>query len=165
MFLSRPDRSIPPYSIGAQQGTIVAVHVPPWTSDPEIQALLYRFRSVGKETGNFGTMKIQPTTPNHPRGRYQEITVYVFANHEWASPEVLSRYLALPDPPGPEDRQFQKEFESEVRGGFVLTETQIQGWLGPLGWEQAVMPEFAHHVLFEETRMSGGGAHSSDSES
>ena len=29
MFLSRPDRSIPPYSIGAQEGTLGAVHLPP----------------------------------------------------------------------------------------------------------------------------------------
>ncbi|HEV2172303.1 MAG TPA: hypothetical protein VGR71_01995, partial [Nitrospira sp.] len=33
MYLSRPDRSIPPYSIGSQEGTAVSVHVPGWTSD------------------------------------------------------------------------------------------------------------------------------------
>ena len=31
MYLSRPDRSIPPYSIGSQEDTAVSVHVPAWT--------------------------------------------------------------------------------------------------------------------------------------
>ncbi|MBM4123819.1 MAG: hypothetical protein FJ246_02500, partial [Nitrospira sp.] len=61
MFLSRPDRSIPPYSIGSQKGTTVAVHVPAWTSDTAIEVLIERFRKVGRETRDFGKMKIQPT--------------------------------------------------------------------------------------------------------
>ena len=44
MFLSRPDRTIPPFSIGSQEGTVVAVHVPAWTSDPDIETLIRRFR-------------------------------------------------------------------------------------------------------------------------
>ena len=63
MFLSRPDRSIPPYSIGSQEGTVVAIHLPPWTSDPEIRTLIQRFQKVKKESGDFATMKIRPTTP------------------------------------------------------------------------------------------------------
>lgn len=63
MFLSRPDRSIPPYSIGSQEGTAVAIHVPGWTSDPEIETLIERFRKVGRETHDFGKMKVRPTTP------------------------------------------------------------------------------------------------------
>ena len=38
MFLTRPDRSIPPYSIGSQEGTLVAMHVPPWTTEAGIEA-------------------------------------------------------------------------------------------------------------------------------
>ena len=154
MFLSRPDRSIPPYSIGAQADTIVAVHVPSWTSDPEIQALLYRFRSVGKDTGNFGQMKIQPTTPDDPNNWYRRVTVYIFANHEWTTPEVLHRYLTLGIFVDPEEQQFKREFESAVRGGFVFHQEGMKGWLGPLGWEETVMPDFAHQVLFEETHAS-----------
>ena len=33
MYLSRPDRSIPPYTIGSQEETAVAIHVPDETSD------------------------------------------------------------------------------------------------------------------------------------
>ena len=62
MYLSRPDRSIPPYSIGSQEGTAVSVHVPAWTSDTEIETLIERFHKVGRETRNFGPMKIRPTT-------------------------------------------------------------------------------------------------------
>ena len=61
MYLSRPDRSIPPYSIGSQEGTAVAVHVPAWTSDTETETLIERFRKIGRETRNFGPMKISPT--------------------------------------------------------------------------------------------------------
>ena len=53
MFLSRPDRTIPPYSIGAQEGTTVLIHTPPWTSDPEIRTLLERFRNKAQETRQF----------------------------------------------------------------------------------------------------------------
>ncbi|MEE9172791.1 MAG: hypothetical protein V3U41_07790, partial [candidate division NC10 bacterium] len=37
MVLVRPDRSIPPYSVGSQEGTMVAIHVPSRTSDAEIE--------------------------------------------------------------------------------------------------------------------------------
>ena len=161
MFLSRPDRSIPPYSIGAQAETVVAVHVPSWTSDPEIQTLLQRFRAVGQDTGNFGQMKIQPTTPDDPQGWYQRITIYIFANHEWAMPDVLHRYLTLGVPDNSEEQQFQNEFEAEVRGGFVFHPEGMKGWLGPLGWEKTVMPDFAHQVLFEETRALDVSGHES----
>ena len=63
MYLSRPDRTIPPYSIGAQEGALVALHVPSWTSDPEIESLIKRFGEVGRKTRDFALMKIQPTTP------------------------------------------------------------------------------------------------------
>ncbi len=78
MFLSRPDRSIPPYSIGAQEGSLVAVHVPPYTSDPEIKTLIMRFGDVGRATRDFADMKIRPTTPDDPRGRYQTATNHHF---------------------------------------------------------------------------------------
>ncbi len=73
MFLSRPDRSIPPYSIGSQEGTVVAVHVPGWTSDAAIETLIERFRKVGREarrtrkrkggSGPFSKGKIQLRLP------------------------------------------------------------------------------------------------------
>lgn len=66
MFLTRPDRTIPPYSIGSQAGTAVAVHVPTWTSDTEIETLIYRFQKIAHEGREFGRMKIQPTTNGDP---------------------------------------------------------------------------------------------------
>ncbi len=51
------------------------MHVPPWTSDAEIEALIERFREVGRETRNFGPMKIRPTTPGDPQGRYRRINI------------------------------------------------------------------------------------------
>src|SRR5207244_12165713 len=48
MILTAPDRSIPPYSVMAQQGEIVTVNVPPSTTDPDIEALLVRFHTVGQ---------------------------------------------------------------------------------------------------------------------
>src|SRR6478736_4391330 len=79
MYLSRPDRSIPPYSIGSQEETAVAIHVPYWTSDGEIETLIERFRKVGHETRNFGTMKVRPTTPDDPNGRYRRLIIYIFS--------------------------------------------------------------------------------------
>lgn len=132
MYLSRPDRSIPPYSIGSQEGAAVAVHVPPWTSDPEIETLIRRFRKVAHETRNFGAMKIQPTTPNDPKGRYQAITLYIFPHDAWAEPQMLHRYLAAADSTEPAELDFRKSFENAMRGYYSLRGDQEEGRIGPL---------------------------------
>lgn len=126
MYLSRPDRSIPPYSIGSQEGTAVAVHVPPWTSDTEIETLIERFRKVGHESRNFGPMKIRPTTPDDPRGRYRRITIYVFTHDAWAEPDILHKFLTG------EDREVREGFRRALRGFYRLTETEEEGRIGPL---------------------------------
>ncbi|HEU4684181.1 MAG TPA: hypothetical protein VFS39_06745 [Nitrospira sp.] len=126
MYLSRPDRSIPPYSIGSQEGTAVAVHVPPWTSDGEIETLIERFRKVGRETRNFGPMKIRPTTPDDPNGRYRRITIYIFTHDAWAEAPILHKYLTG------EDRDTRDGFRRALRGLYRLTETEEEGRIGPL---------------------------------
>jgi len=130
MCLTRPDRSIPPYSVGSQEGTTVAVHVPPWTSDTEIAALLRRFQKVAREGRDFGRMKIQPTTPGDPAGRYRRMTVYVFADDRWAEPEVLHRYLAAAGSRDPAELAFREEFEKTVRGYYRLEDVEEEGRLG-----------------------------------
>lgn len=130
MYLSRPDRSIPPYSIGSQEGTVVAVHVPAWTSDPEIETLIRRFRKVGRETRDFGSLKIRPTTPHDPSNLYQRMTMYIFSDHNWTKPEMLHRYLT-PDSDGSED-VFKRDFELTARGGYRLDQSEEMGWLGPI---------------------------------
>ena len=148
MFLSRPDRSIPPYSIGAQEGTFVSIHTPPWTSDPEIRTLLERFRMVAQKTRNFAPMKIRPTTPDNPNGRYQIITVFIFSDHEWAEPEKLLRYLTESD--DEEKKLFKKTFESTVRGGFYLDLEKVIGWLGPVGGQRIGQTNSTVDYLFQE---------------
>ena len=126
MFLTRPDRSIPPYSIGSQQGTVVATHVPSWTSDGEIETLIRRFRKVGRETRDFGPMKIQPTTPADPNGNYRRITIHVFAEPHWTEPEVLTRYLAG------QDAELVEGFRNAVRATYRLEGVIEEGRIGPL---------------------------------
>lgn len=126
MFLSRPDRSIPPYSIGSQERSIVAVHVPSWTSDMEIETLIERFRKVAAETRNFGSMKIQPTTADDPRGRYQHIAIYIFTDEGWTEPEVLHKYVTGEDP------AVRDGFEGSVRGFYRLDEQEEEGRIGPV---------------------------------
>ena len=145
MYLSRPDRSIPPYSIGAQEGTVVAVHVPAWTSDPEIETLIRRFRKVGRETRDFGPLKIQPTTPDDPSNPYQRMTIYIFSDHNWTKPEMLHRYLT-PDTGGMED-VFKRDFELTARGGYRLDESGETGWLGPIDKQGTALP--STQVLFQ----------------
>jgi hypothetical protein len=135
MFLSRPDRSIPPYSIGSQEGTVVAIHLPPWTSDPEIRTLIQRFQKVKKEAGDFAVMKIRPTTSHDPHGRYQRMTIYFFSDHSWTDQEVLNHYLtASEENPGDED--FIKAFESAARGGYQFDDEGERGWIGPISGKQ-----------------------------
>ena len=152
MFLSRPDRSIPPFSIGAQQGTIVAIHVPSWTSDPEIESLIRRFRKVGEDYQDFRVMKIKPTTPTDPNGFYQEMTVYVFSDPTWTEPEVLAQYLRMEKTQ--EEQIKAKEFRAVARGGFVYKKGIKTGWLGPIPSTSEKSKEHNMQLLFNEA--SGG---------
>ena len=126
MYLSRPDRSIPPYSIGSQEGTAVSVHVPAWTSDTEIETLIERFRKIGRETRDFGHMKIRPTTPDDSQGRYQRITIYIFTHNAWAEAPILHQYLIG------EDREVRDGFRRAMRDFYQLTESEEEGRIGPL---------------------------------
>ncbi len=142
MFLTRPDRSIPPFSIGAQEGIAVAVHVPPWTSDPAIESLIYRFRKVGRDMRNFGSMKIQPTTPGDPGGPYRRIVIYVFSHDAWTEPDTVHRYLSA-------DPAVRVSFEKAVRGFYRLEDSTEEGRIGPLlgGKESTATAAYAR-VLF-----------------
>ncbi len=130
MFLTRPDRTIPPYSIGSQEGTAVAVHVPAWASDTEIETLIHRFQKVAHEGREFGRMKIRPTTDRDPAGRYQRITIYVFANDHWTEAEILHRYLVAEASRDPTEQAFRAEFEKTVRGYYRLDGMAEEGRIG-----------------------------------
>ena len=156
MFLSRPDRTIPPFSIGGQEGTVVAVHVPAWTSDPEITTLIHRFRKVGRSDHDFRSMKVRPTTPDDPATLYREVVLYVFSDPQWAQPETLHRYLATRAPAetrngvDAEEEAFRQEFQRSARAGFIYTQGQTKGWLGPIP-----DPSIAEHrqniqILFDD---------------
>jgi hypothetical protein len=148
MFLTRPDRSIPPYSIGSQEGTAVAVHVPAWTSDGGIETLIERFRKVGREARDFGRMKIQPTTPGDPVGPYRRITIYVFTHDSWAEPETLRRYLqARGGTAG--DQALREGFEKAIRGYYRLDEAEEEGRIGPLlsGGDSAATAAYSRRLF------------------
>jgi hypothetical protein len=130
MYLTRPDRSIPPYSVGSQEGRAVAVHVPSWTSDTEIETLIRRFQKVAREGRDFGAMKIRPTTEDDPAGRYQRITIYIFANADWAEPTMLHRYLSSGSSGEAAEQAFKAEFEKSVRGYYRLDGPIEEGRIG-----------------------------------
>ena len=123
MFLTRPDRSIPPYSVGSQEETAVAIHVPDETSDDEIETLIERFRKVGREGRKFEPMKINPTTPDNPGDHYRRITIYIFSDNTWTEPVTLHKYLIGEDRGG---------FQRSLRGLYQLTELEEEGRIGPL---------------------------------
>jgi len=125
MILTAPDRSIPPYSVMAQDGESVTVNVPPRTSDPEIEALLVRFQAVGHgNRDGFARLKIKPTTPGDPAGRYQRLTIYVFDNPGLAEEVSLKEYLRGADPLA------RPSFERGVRGTYRLTAETEFGAVG-----------------------------------
>jgi hypothetical protein len=143
MYLSRPDRSIPPYSVGSQEETAVAIHVPYWTSDGEIETLIERFRKVGRESRNFGAMKVRPTTPDDPTERYRRLTIYIFSLDAWTEPVMLHKYLAG------EDRDVREGFRRALRGLYQLTESEEEGRIGPLldGPETAATAVYARRLF------------------
>ena len=152
MYLSRPDRSIPPYSVGAQGGTLVALHLPSWTSDPEIETLIRRFGQVGQKTRDFAQMKIRPTTPKDPQGRYQIIQIIIFSNPTWTEPDTFQRYVGSETETSlqPEDQQFRDEFEAAVRAGYRADDTGQAGWIGPWNRRQSKDRTLTMQWIFEE---------------
>lgn len=125
MYLSRPDRSIPPYTVGAQSGLLVVTDVPRGTTDEEVESLVKRFRKVGHHTHDFARMKIYPTTPGDPGGSYKQIMIYVFDDHGWTDPDVLAKYLAG-------DASVAKDYERAMRGYYRLLDQEEDGGLGPM---------------------------------
>jgi len=123
MYLTRPDRSIPPFSVGAQEETTVSIHVPDETSDEEIEQLIERFRKIGREGRRFEPMKINPTTPDQPGDHYRRMTIYIFSDHAWTEPVTLHKYLTGEDRGG---------FQRSLRGLYRLTESEEEGRIGPL---------------------------------
>ena len=148
MYLSRPDRSIPPYSVGSQEGTAIAVHVPGWTSDAEIETLIARFRKVGRETGDFGPMKFRPTTPDDPLGRYRSLRVYIFTHDAWAEPDILHKYLEALNGLS-EDRSMKDSFENAVRGFYRVEDGLEEGRIGSLLTEESAATAAFVHTLFK----------------
>ena len=143
MYLSRPDRTIPPFSIGSQEETAVAIHVPSWTSDQEIETLIERFRKVGRESRNFGSLKVRPTTPDDPTNRYRRLTLYVFSLDAWADPMMLHKFLT------DEDRDVRDGFRKALRGLYRITESEEEGRIGPLleGPETPATQVYAHQLF------------------
>jgi hypothetical protein len=141
MYLTRPDRTIPPYSVGSQVGHIAAMHVPHDTTDLGVETLVKRLRKVGRQTHHFAKMKIQPTTPGDPNGWYRKVVVYVFANDGWAEPEVLNKFLAG-------DPTTVKNYEKEMRGYYRLQDQEEEGGLGPIPKAGAEVSD-ATRILFK----------------
>ncbi len=150
MFLSRPDRTIPPYSIGAQEGSLVAVHLPPYTSDPEIKSLITRFGDVGRANRDFSVMKIRPTTPNDPRGRYQTLLIIIFSDPTWTEPDTLHRYVAS-NREDASDETFRRDFEAAVRAGYRADAEGQAGWIGPWNRSGSTDRTLTMQWVFQET--------------
>lgn len=150
MFLSRPDRTIPPFSVGAQEGTLVAVHLPSWTSDPEIESLITRFGAVGRANRDFAAMKIRPTTPNDPRGRYQTLQIIIFSDPTWTEPDTLHRYVAG-NRDDPSEKTFRGDFEAAVRAGYRADEEGQAGWIGPWNRSGSKDRTLTMNWVFKET--------------
>lgn len=111
---------------------MVAVHVPMHTTDAQLETLIHRFGKVARESRDFGKMKIQPTTPADPRGRYARLTIFVFTHDAWAEPEMLRRYVAARDSDTAEAHALREAFEKAVRGYYRLDGMAEEGRLGAL---------------------------------
>lgn len=145
MILTAPDRSIPPYSVVAQLDEAVTVSVPPRATDAEVEALLVRFQAVGREDrSRFGRLKIKPTTPEDPSGRYQRLTIYIFDNLGLAEEPALKDYLRGRDPSA------RAGFERGVRSVYRVTPETEFGALGfvPEGLTPS-LPAARARVLFQ----------------
>lgn len=125
MILTAPDRSIPPYSVMAQDGESVIVNVPPRTTAPEIEALLVRFQAAGHlSQDGLAHLKIRPTTPGDPAGRYRRVTIYVFDSPGLVDEVSLKEYVSGTDPLA------KSGFERGVRGMYRLTAETEYGAVG-----------------------------------
>jgi hypothetical protein len=71
-------------------------------------------------------MKIRPTTPEDPSGRYRRITIYIFSHDAWAEAPILHKYLTG------DDQEVRAGFKRALRGFYQLTETEEEGRIGPM---------------------------------
>ena len=146
MYLSRPDRTIPPFSVGSQAGEIVMTHVPGGTTDQQIETLLRRFRKLGRQRDGLAlTKKIRPTTPGDPNGRYHRVMLYVFDNADWTEPELLKRFVAG-------ETLIVKDIEKAVRGYYRLRDLEEEGGVGPVP-KAASDPSQTTRILFKGSVM------------
>lgn len=132
MFLTRPDRTIPPFTVGSQEHTVVAIHVPTWTSDPNVAKLIERFRTIGRTSRDFAPMKIHPTTPAHRDDLYRRMTVYIFGDAAWTKPDRLRWYLQARK--NDADRDRRHTYEGSMRGGYRIEVLNQEGTVRELGW-------------------------------
>lgn len=91
-------------------------------------------------------MKIRPTTPDDPSGRYRQITIYIFTHDAWAEAPILHKYLSG------EDREVRDGFKRALRGFYRLTDTEEEGRIGPIvdGADSAATAAYSRQ-LFKET--------------
>jgi len=164
MYLSRPDRSIPPYSVGSQEGSLVALHLPSWTSDPEIESLIKRFGEVGRTTRDFAQMKIRPTTPQDSHGRYHTIQIIIFSEPSWTEPDTFQRYVVSETEKAPTlaDQEFRQQFEGNVRAGYWANEAGQAGWIGPWNRSQSKDRTLTMQWVFQESWPQSGAMSSQE---
>ncbi len=131
----------------------MAVHVPPWTSDPEIETLIRRFREVVLATHDLRSLKIRPTNPEDPNDYYREVTIYIFSDPDWTHPDTLHRYLEKKE--GTEEEAFRQEYEKSARGGFIHVQGKTKGWLGRIPEKTKSEKEQNIQILFEDGITAG----------
>jgi hypothetical protein len=90
-------------------------------------------------------MKIRPTTPDDPNGRYRRITIFIFTHDAWAEADILHRYLSG------EDKEVREGFEKALRGLYRLDEREEEGRIGPIiqGPDSAATAAYSRQ-LFKE---------------
>ena len=90
-------------------------------------------------------MKIRPTTPDDPSGRYRRITIFIFTNDAWAEAPILHKYLTG------EDKDVRDGFKRALRGFYQRTESEEEGRIGPLvdGRDSAATAAYSRQ-LFKE---------------
>jgi hypothetical protein len=88
-------------------------------------------------------MKIRPTTPDDPSGRYRQITIYIFTHDAWAEAPILHKFLTG------EDEEVRAGFKRALRGFYQLTDTEEEGRIGPIvdGPDSAATAAFSRQLF------------------
>jgi hypothetical protein len=124
---------IPKFQVVAQHDRNLSILVPQDTTVEQFKALIFEFITARKS--NMLSKMIPATTRGDRMGDYAVVSILVFSEPDWASPDKLKRFI---ESQNDADLQFDKEYVKHIKATYLYT-ALISDELGSLGYDDGVV--------------------------